>query len=63
MFRTSMIGAIVAAVCCVTPIVPIGLAALGLSAWSASVDYILLPMLAFFGGMVGLVLARKRMSE
>ncbi|MGY8961221.1 MAG: mercury resistance system transport protein MerF [Alphaproteobacteria bacterium] len=52
-----------AAVCCVTPIVPIGLAALGLSAWSASVDYILLPMLAFFGAMVGLVLARKRMSE
>jgi mercuric ion transport protein len=63
MYRTGLIGAVVTAVCCVTPVLPIGLAAIGLSAWSASLDYILLPLLVFFGAMAGLALARKRMLE
>ncbi|MBL4720383.1 MAG: mercury resistance system transport protein MerF [Alphaproteobacteria bacterium] len=62
MFRVGLTGAIATAVCCVTPILPFGLALLGLGAWSAGLDYILLPMLVFFGAMAGLALARKRSS-
>ena len=47
LLHTGIVGGVVAAVCCVTPVLVIALSALGLSAWLAWADYVLLPMLAF----------------
>lgn len=44
-------GAVVAAICCATPVLAIGLGVLGLSAWAAKADYVLIPVLL---GSVGL---------
>lgn len=49
----SLTGTIVVAICCFTPILVIGLGALGLGAWIGYLDYILLPAL---GILVGLTL-------
>ena len=46
--RTGLIGSAVAAVCCFTPVLVIGLGAVGLSAWLGWLDYVLFPMLGFF---------------
>ena len=48
LFTTGLIGTIIAALCCFTPILVILLSALGLSAIIGWLDYILLPVLAIF---------------
>ena len=48
--KTGIIGAVIAAICCATPILVIALGALGLSAWVGGLDYVLLPALAIFIG-------------
>lgn len=58
--RTGVLGSVVAAICCFTPVLVIGLGALGLSAWLGWVDYVLLPALAFFLGLTGYGLWRRR---
>jgi mercuric ion transport protein len=49
--KTGIIGSVVTAICCATPILVLALGAFGLSAWLGWVDYVLLPMLAVFIGM------------
>ena len=46
--RTGIVGAVIAAICCFTPVLVVLLGAIGLSAW---LDYVLLPALAVFVGM------------
>lgn len=41
-------GSIIAAICCFTPVLVIGLGAVGLSAWLGWLDYVLLLALAVF---------------
>ena len=48
LLTTGVIGAIVAALCCLTPLLVIVLAALGLSAWVGWLDIVLLPALGVF---------------
>ncbi len=45
-------GTIIAALCCFTPILVIGLGAVGLSAWLGWLDYVLFPMLFASLGLV-----------
>ncbi len=45
---TGIIGAVIAALCCFTPILVILLGVVGLSAVVGYLDYVLLPALAFF---------------
>lgn len=45
---------LITAVCCFTPILAIGLGALGLSAWLAWLDFVLLPMLLGFAGVTAI---------
>ena len=45
-------GTIIAALCCFTPILVIGLGAVGLSAWLGWLDYVLFPMLFASMGLV-----------
>ena len=48
LLRVGIIGTIIAALCCSTPILVLLLSAIGLGAVSVYLDYILLPLLAGF---------------
>jgi len=48
LLKTGIIGTIILALCCFTPILVVLLATLGLSALTGYLDYVLLPSLAFF---------------
>jgi len=48
LLKTGIIGTIIMIVCCFTPALVIILGALGLSAWVAGLDWVLLPLLAVF---------------
>jgi len=54
---------VAAAVCCVTPILAIAFGAVGLTAWLAKADYVLIPTLILFLGLTGFGLYRKRLRE
>ena len=60
LITTGVVGAAAAALCCATPILAIVLGAVGLSAWLAKADYILIPALILCLGVIGFGLYRKR---
>ena len=49
----------VAALCCATPVLAIFLGAIGLSAWVAGLDYVLISALAMFIGLALYALKRR----
>ena len=51
MMGTGIIGAIIAALCCFTPILVVLLAAVGLSALTGYLDVVVIPALMFFVGL------------
>ena len=53
------LGAILAAICCATPLLAVVLGALGLSAWLAGADYIVLGVLLAGIAPIGLGLYRR----
>jgi mercuric ion transport protein len=59
LLKTGIMGAIVAAVCCFTPLLVIVLGAAGLSAALGYMDFVLLPSLALFLGITVYALLRK----
>jgi mercuric ion transport protein len=60
LLRTGIIGTVVTAVCCFTPVLVIAFGALGLSAWLGWLDVILFPLLALFIGLIALAVYRRR---
>ncbi len=58
---TGIVGAVVAAVCCATPLLAIVLGALGLTAWLAKADYVLIPALILFVGLIAFGVYRTRL--
>ena len=48
LLRTGIIGTVVLAICCFTPVLVVLLGAVGLSALVGGLDYVLLPALAIF---------------
>lgn len=60
---TGVIGGVVAAVCCATPILAVALAAVGLSAWAAKADYVLIPIILLCLGLVAVGLYRRRATS
>ncbi len=60
--KTGIIGSIIAAICCFTPILVIGLGVAGLSAWIGWIDYVLIPALALFLAITAYVLWRRRQA-
>ena len=48
LLATGVVGTVIAALCCFTPLLVILLGALGLSAWLGWLDVVLLPMLGGF---------------
>ena len=55
-----IVGTLVAALCCFTPILVILLGAVGLSAMLGWLDYVLLPALAVFIGITVYALWKRR---
>lgn len=60
LIKTGAIGAVVAAICCATPVLVIALGAVGLSALTEYLDYVLLPILALCIGLISYGLYRRR---
>ena len=54
------VGAVVAAICCATPILVIALSAVGLSALTGYLDYVLLPVLALCIGIIAFGVYKRR---
>lgn len=54
-----IIGTVVAALCCFTPILVILLGAVGLSALVGWLDYVLLPALAIFIGITAFAIIKR----
>ncbi|MBL27267.1 MAG: hypothetical protein CMM50_06935 [Rhodospirillaceae bacterium] len=58
LLEAGIIGTIVAAICCFTPVLVIVFGALGLSAWLGWIDYLLLPALGMFLAVTAWALIR-----
>ncbi|SDU23291.1 mercuric ion transport protein [Nitrosomonas ureae] len=58
-----MIGTVVVALCCFTPLLVILLGVVGLSALTGYLDYVLLPALAIFIGLTIYAIQRKRQAD
>lgn len=63
LITTGIVGAVVAAVCCATPLLAIVFGALGLTAWLAKADYVLIPALILCLGLIGFSLYRRRLRQ
>ena len=59
LIASGAIGGILAAVCCATPLLAFALAAVGLGAWLAKADYVLIPILVVRLALLGLGLYRR----
>jgi Membrane transport protein MerF len=60
LLRFGIVGAIVAALCCFTPLLVLLLGAVGLASLTGYLDYVLLPALVFFVGLTMYAMYRKR---
>jgi len=60
LLQLGLIGTVLVALCCLTPILVIGLSALGLAAITGYLDYVLLPALVFFVGLTAYALWRRK---
>ncbi len=58
---TGAVGAVIAAVCCATPLLAVVFGAVGLTAWLAKADYVLIPALIACLALVGFGLYRSRL--
>jgi mercuric ion transport protein len=59
LLKVGVIGAVVVAICCFTPALAVLLGALGLSHLLGVLDYVLLPALLIFVGLIFCGLIRK----
>ena len=57
------IGAALATICCMTPVLVIMFGAVGLTAWLAKADYVLIPALVLCLALVVLGLYRRRLHH
>ena len=63
MLRVSVIGTVLVALCCFTPILVVLLGTLGLAALTGYLDYVLLPALVFFIGLTCYAVWRKKKHD
>ncbi len=62
LMATGIVGFVVTALCCVTPILAVLLGAVGLSAMLGYLDYVLIPAMIMFLGIVAYAAYRRRRS-
>jgi mercuric ion transport protein len=58
-----IVGTVIAALCCFTPLLVVVLGVVGLSAALGWLDYVLLPALAFFVGLTIYAVCRRQKSQ
>lgn len=63
LITSGAIGAALAAICCATPLLAVVLGGIGLSAWLAKADYIVMPALLLGVALVGLGLYRRHLAS
>jgi len=63
LLRVSVIGTVLVALCCFTPVLVILLGAVGLAALTGYLDYVLLPALVFFIGLTCYAVWRKKKHD
>lgn len=63
LIKTGMIGSVVAMLCCATPVLVLALGAIGLSAWAAKADYVLIPILLACLALGAFGFYRKRRAD
>ena len=63
LIATGVVGTVIAALCCFTPILVVLLGAVGLSAWLGWLDYVLLPALAFFVALTVYAVWRRQRRQ
>ena len=59
LLAVGIVGTVVTALCCFTPVLAVPLGAVGLSAALGWLDLVLLPALAFFAGLTGYALWKR----
>jgi len=59
LITTGVIGTVLAAICCATPLLAVVLGSIGLTAWLANADYIVIPVLVLGAALLGLGLYRR----
>ena len=60
LLRVGIIGTVVTALCCFTPVLVVLLGAVGLAAAIGWLDYVLLPALVLFLGLTAFALWKRR---
>jgi len=60
LITTGVVGALVAAVCCATPLLAVLFGAVGLTAWLAKADYVVIPALIRCLGLIAFGLYQRR---
>ena len=63
LITTGAIGAVVAAICCVTLVLVIMFGAVGLTAWLAKADYVLISALILCLALIAFGLYRRRLHH
>jgi mercuric ion transport protein len=63
LLATGIVGTVVAALCCGTPVLAVVLGAFGASAWLAYADYVVLPAMIVFITITGYALWRRRLRH
>ena len=63
LLRVSVIGTVLVALCCFTPVLVILLGAVGLAALTGYLDYVLLPALVFFIGLTCYAVWRNKKHD
>ena len=60
LLRAGIIGSVIVALCCFTPILVVAFGVLGVSAWLGWADYVLFPALALFLGLTAYAYYRTK---
>ncbi|MGI8526726.1 MAG: mercury resistance system transport protein MerF [Pseudolabrys sp.] len=63
LIATGAVGALLAALCCATPLLVVLFGAAGLTAWLAKADYVVMPALLLCLALAGFGLYRARMRS
>ena len=61
--RVGVVGTVVAAICCFTPVLVVLLGAIGLAGAVGLLDYVLFPSLALFLGILVYALGKRRTAR
>jgi len=59
LLKTGIMGSIIAALCCLTPILAVLLGAVGVGWFVGYLDYVLVPVMVIFLGLVGYAVWRN----